>query len=207
MRRMNLLLAVLIGMILYNPVWAQHTNQSSQKSMSSGSMKGYGMHSMMGMMEQMNQNNCPMMGSMDFMHDFYLNKAKELGLSDSQIQQLEKIKIETQKNIIKKQADLRIAQLELNELLKDPQAKRSELEALAKKVNQLQSDIQSIKINGQLEARSVLNPEQLKKAISGSMSMHGKGMMQKNGMSNCPMMGEKSGQGNAEDHTKHHPGN
>jgi Spy/CpxP family protein refolding chaperone len=164
-----------------------------QKSKQGGGMMGGGMMGG-GMMSKgmMSGGGCSMMGG-GGMDGFYLNKAEALGLSDAQVAKLKNIKMTTKKALIQKEADLRIAKLELDELLQNPKAKRSDIEAKAKKVQDLKSDIALTKLRARLDARSVLTPEQLEKAKS---LKHGKGMMGKSGGSN-----------GSSEHAKHHPGN
>ncbi len=81
--------------------------------------------------------------------------------------------------------------MELDEHMGVPKAKRSELEAKAKKIEELRSDIRLTEFKAKLDAGAVLTPEQLKKVKS--MKKPGmQGMMQmdpqgKDG--DCPMMG------------------
>ncbi|MFQ5706013.1 MAG: Spy/CpxP family protein refolding chaperone [bacterium] len=210
MRTLKFFLTAMIAVALASPMWAQ--GMSQQKMGMQGMPMGQGMHKMMGqkMMCQMGDSMCPMMGA-GHMQGFFLNQAESLGLNDSQIEQLQKIKTTTQKAVIRKEADLKIANLELNELMTGMKAKRSDLETKAKRVEDLRSDIRLTEFKAQLDARAVLTPEQLKKTKSMKMSGMRGGMMQMGSMSqgqngDCPMMGSssKSDSGTSE-HEKHHP--
>ncbi|MFQ5864935.1 MAG: Spy/CpxP family protein refolding chaperone [bacterium] len=206
MKKVKIFLTAMIAVALASPIWSQ--GKSPQKMGMQGMMGSQGMHKMMsqGMMGQMYGSMCPMMDG-GHMQGFFLNQAEALGLSDAQIEQLQKIKTATQKVVIQREADLKIAKLELDELIGDPKAKRSNLEAKAKKVEELKSGIRLIQFKAELDARAVLTPEQLEKATS--MKMHMQGMMQmdsSNKHGRCPMMGSKSNsKGDVSDHEKHHP--
>jgi Spy/CpxP family protein refolding chaperone len=192
MKGVTIFFAALIALAMANPMWAQ--GMSKQKTGMQGMMMG-----------QKGDSMCPMMGA-GHMQGFFLKQAEALGLNDSQIEQLKKIKQETQIAVIKKEAAYRIAKLELKELMQNPEAKRSDVEAKAKKVEDLRSDIRLTEFNAKLDARAVLTPEQLKKAKSmkrgGMMKMH----QGKNGSS--PMMGnsnnDSKNMNDLSEHEKHH---
>ncbi|MFQ5751546.1 MAG: Spy/CpxP family protein refolding chaperone [bacterium] len=202
MRTKTLYIIAIVAFAMTSLLWTQ--GRAQQKMGMQGMMKGQSMHQMM---DQMDDSTCPMMNG-GHMQGFFLNQAKDLGLNESQIEQLQKIKTATQKAVIQKEADLKIANLELDEIMKDSNAKRSALEARAKKVEDLRSDIRLTQFKAQLDARAVLTPEQLKK--TKSMKMHGSsGMMQMDSQGKdggCSMMGSnsKSNDGTSE-HEKHHP--
>lgn len=203
MKRVTFFLVPFFAVAMAGSIWAQ------QKIGTKHMKTDRGLHKMMGM-GQMSDSMCPMM-DVGHMQGFFLNQAEALGLNDSQIAQLRKIKTTTQKEVIKKEADLRIAQLELNELMRDSKTNRSALEAKAKKVEELRMDIRLTEFKAQLDARAVLTPEQLKKAKSMKMHrMRGEKMqMGSQGKDEgCPMMGSnsKSNDGTSE-HEKHHPKN
>ncbi len=203
MKQLTLFLGAMLALALVNPVWAQHMNPQKM-DMHGGMMMGSGMHQMMG---QMHDGGCAMMGA-GHMQGFFLNQAEELGLDAPQVARLDKLKTESQKAVIRKQADLRVAQLELNELLQDANAKRSNLEAKAKKVEELRSGIRLTEFNARLEARAVLTPEQLQKAKFVQCNGMQNGMMQMGSdeKANCPMMGNQSKDSNSmSQHDMHHP--
>lgn len=191
MKRLHLLLAVLVALAMANPIWAQGMSQKK-----------------MGMKGMMMDSDCPMMGGSEHMQSFYLKKAKTLGLSEAQMTQLQKIKISTQKAVIMKEADLKIAKIELDELMQNAKAKRSDLEARAKKVEDLKSQIRLAQFKAKLDARSVLTPAQLEQAQSmKTPCTQGMAEMMNNTekREGCPMMGKMDEKGGASQHEKHHP--
>ena len=200
MKRVHALLATFAGLLIANPLWAQGMHEPGGMR---GMMQGPGMH-------MMQDADCPMMG-MSHLQGFYLSQAEELGLNPTQIAKLEKIKSEAQKALIKKEADLKIARLELQDLMKDPKARRSELEAKAKRVENLKSEIRLAEFKATLDARAVLTPEQLQKAQNAKSCKAGKMSMSmrsaENGNAGCRMMGNSTDgkSGGSSEHEKHHP--
>jgi Spy/CpxP family protein refolding chaperone len=123
----------------------------------SGMMGKEGMHSMMhggqmGMMEQR------------MAHMFYLNRADELGLSADQVSRLKAIHVDCRKENIRTAAEVKIARLELIELLSGDSWTLKDAEALVRKVQKLEGDIQVRHLQAVSDARKVLTAEQLQKA-------------------------------------------
>ncbi len=203
MKKTQFLLTAVLALAVAAPMYGQGMGQ--QMHQGSGMMGGQKMGG--GMMGGgMTGGGCGMMAG-GKMHagtmghgssvSFYLKQADALGLSDAQVAKLKQIKLATEKAVIRKQADLRIAKLELNELLQNPQAKRSELEAKAKKVQALQSDLWLTQFRARLDARATLTPEQLQKAKALKHGGMGKGMMKGGKMKKGMMQGGMMQGGNA----------
>ena len=196
MKRVNVFLVAFVALVVANPLWAQGMHQ--QMGMR-GMMQGQGRH-------MMQDSDCPMMGA-GGAQGFFLNQAEELGLNKSQIDKLEKFKSKAQKPIIRKEADLKIARLELSDLMKDSKVKRSDLEAQAKKVEELRSDIRLTEFKAKLDARAVLTPEQLQKVQTAKKPCMD-GMMSMRSEANdggCPMMKSNANSKDDGEHEKHHP--
>lgn len=128
-----------------------------------GDMMGAGMGKMMsagkmGMMEQR------------MAHLFYLDRADELGLSADQVSKLKTLHTDCRKDNIRTAAEEKIARLDLAELLSGDDWKLKDAEALIRKVQKLEGDIQARHLQAISDARKVLTTEQLKKARSGGAS-------------------------------------
>lgn len=197
MKRTNVFLAAFVALVVANPLWAQGMHRQTGMR---GMMQGQSM-------PMMQDSECPMMGA-GGAQGFFLNQAEELGLNKSQIDKLEKIKFEAQKPIIKKEADLKIARLQLNNLMKDSKVKRSGLEAHAKKVEELRSNIWLTGFKAKLDARAVLTPEQLQKVqtakkpcMDGMMSMRSEA----NDGGGSMMESNAKNKAGVSEHEKHHP--
>lgn len=90
-------------------------------------------------------------------------KMQALGLDDKQKETVKALHLKTKKEMIKKQADIEIAQVELKELLgKDPVDLQA-AEAKVKQLEALKTDMKMTHIRTREEIKKVLTPEQKKK--------------------------------------------
>lgn len=109
---------------------------------------------------------CEMMGGGQGMGcsggGFFLCGKKELELSDQQVKGLKSIKMDFLKSRIKKDADLKIAHLELESLM-DEEASLKEIETKLKAVGKLKTDMKLSHIKAFRKAKALLTPEQLEK--------------------------------------------
>jgi len=117
---------------------------------------------------------------------------QNLNLSDAQKEQLHQLKLDHQKKVIPLQADLKLAQLELDELV-NTGADVKKIEAAIKKVNDVKSQLFELKVKHQLTFRNVLTDEQRKlipKYESGNCA--GAGCKESNKMrgGKCPGMSQ-----------------
>jgi Spy/CpxP family protein refolding chaperone len=111
----------------------------------------------------------------------------ELGLSDDQAKQLREIFSQAAKNGIKQRADLRIAELELRELLEADTVDMAQVEAKLKAIESVRTGLRLSLIRAHEQAKAVLTPEQRQKLLQMHDRLRGMlGLME--------MMGE-AGQG------------
>ncbi len=89
--------------------------------------------------------------------------ADELGLSDEQLTTLKEKRSVTEKQSIELNSQIQIANLELRELLDSENPKIDEIKKKIEQIGKLKSDLSFTKVKGQLEFKSVLTSEQLKK--------------------------------------------
>jgi len=115
---------------------------------------GMGMHC--GMMGADQEMGCCKMG-------FFLCCKKELELSDKQMKDLKSIKLDFQMGKIRKEADLKIAELELKSLMHEDEASIKDIEAKLKAVAKLKTDMKLSHIKAFRKAKALLTPEQLEK--------------------------------------------
>lgn len=129
-------------------------------SMGSGMMGCGKMGAGMGMCGEMKGGcgggGCSKMG-------FFLCCRKELELSDKQVTDLKSIKMDFQKGKIRKEADLKIAELELKGLMHDDDAPIKNIEAKLKAAAKLKTDMKLSHIKAFREAKALLTPEQMEK--------------------------------------------
>ena len=87
----------------------------------------------------------------------------ELGLSDDQVTQLQKMKSDGRSAAIRRQADLRIAEGELQDLLQAQAVDEKAISAKVKQVTDLQAAGTRARVDQRLALRHILTPEQLAK--------------------------------------------
>jgi len=114
-----------------------------------------------------------------------MEKLKALGLDDKQKEAVEAIHFRTKKEMIRKRADVQVAEIELKEILSKDPVDLTAAETAVKKIEGLKSEMKMLHIKAKEEIKSNLTPEQKKKFISmtgmgmgmgmGQMG-HGKGM-------------------------------
>ena len=88
----------------------------------------------------------------------------EVGLSDSQIEQLKKIHMDERKAAIRRHADLQIARIELRDLMAATSPDKAAVDAKVKQISDLQAANLRARVDGRMAARKVMTPEQLEKA-------------------------------------------
>jgi len=91
-------------------------------------------------------------------HDGEMN-FKDLELTEKQEEQIHDLKIDFKKFQIEKKADLKLAQIELHELMKD-EVEGNKLDSAIEKVNKLRSELFKAKIKNRVEMHKLLTDEQ-----------------------------------------------
>lgn len=97
-----------------------------------------------------------------------------LELAPDQIKQLEDMRIEMQKKLIPLQSDLKMAGLELQELIRDDAAKTS-IDAKIDEIGGIRSKMQKIRVGHRIDFKSILTDEQKLKLESMPMGRPGFG--------------------------------
>jgi Spy/CpxP family protein refolding chaperone len=88
--------------------------------------------------------------------------AGRLNLSDQQIDQLERLQIQYEKDMVKPQCDLKMERLNLRELLMQQNIDEKAVMSAGDSISMIKADIARIKLQHMLAARKVLTPDQLK---------------------------------------------
>ena len=124
-----------------------------------GNMMSTGMANMMGdgKMGIMEQRMAQM---------FFLDRAEELGLSAVQVNKLKMLHTDCRKDNIRNAAEVKIARLDLADLLAGDNWSQQEVESLVRKVHQLEGDIQLRHLQAVSDARNLLTAKQLQQARS-----------------------------------------
>jgi translation initiation factor IF-2 len=99
---------------------------------------------------------------------------KAAGLTDAQIAQLRKIRQDGAKQAIRNRADMRIARMELNELLEAPTVDEKAVASKVKAISDLQAAGLKARVDGRLAMRKIVTAEQLEK-LRSLRREHGRG--------------------------------
>jgi heavy-metal resistance protein len=89
-----------------------------------------------------------------------LSYRQELGLSASQVQELERLRTEFQREAIKRDADLRVAEMDLASLLKAEPVDMGKVEAKVREIERARADLRLARIRVIDQGRAQLTPDQ-----------------------------------------------
>lgn len=120
-----------------------------------------------------------------------LKNADKLGLSDEQIKKLYEIKRKYSKDIIKQDAEMKIAEIDLGALLKESEINLPEVKEVLKKVENFKTQIKYLRIMAFVEARNILTDEQ-KDSLKKLMQMRAAPWMR--GTMSSPEFEEEGGE-------------
>jgi Spy/CpxP family protein refolding chaperone len=84
----------------------------------------------------------------------------QLGLDDKQKEQIEGIITRTKKDMIKKNADLKIAQIDLENILSKDPVDMKAAESKFRAIEAIKTDLMLVHLNAVQEGKSILTPEQ-----------------------------------------------
>lgn len=111
-----------------------------------------------------------------FRGEYRLARMKEaLGLTDEQVIKIRDIFTEARKAGIKNGADLRVARIEMRELMRADKVDRAAVNAKIKQISALREKMMTEGVDTRLKVRGVLTPEQIKKAQALTFSRRGFG--------------------------------
>ncbi len=107
-----------------------------------------------------------------------LSVGQQLGLSPDQVQRLETLRTDFEKDAIKRSAEIQVARVDLSSLLEASQPDLSKIESQLKNIADQQAELRFARIKTLREGRSVLSQEQWEKFGSlaprrGRMGPHG----------------------------------
>jgi Spy/CpxP family protein refolding chaperone len=92
-----------------------------------------------------------------------MRAAKAIGLTDEQMNRLRGMRVAHQREMIRLRADAQIARLDLEEALRQPNAKFADVKAKVAAISALHGQMMEKKVAFRLDARQVLTPEQQQK--------------------------------------------
>jgi Spy/CpxP family protein refolding chaperone len=92
-----------------------------------------------------------------------LRHREKLGLSNEQVRKLEQIRTDFQKESIRRDADLRVAELDLDGLLEAPAVELSKVESKIREIERLRGDMRLARIRAIEKGKEQLTADQRKK--------------------------------------------
>jgi Spy/CpxP family protein refolding chaperone len=95
-----------------------------------------------------------------------LEHGQELGLTPDQIQKLQELRVSFAKEAIRRSADIRAAEIDLNVLLEKDRWDLAAIEAQVKQIAAMQGDLRFARIKTLAAGRALLTPEQLQKLMA-----------------------------------------
>jgi hypothetical protein len=94
---------------------------------------------------------------------FILRNREKLDLSAAQVKSLEQLRNDFQKESIRKDADLRVAEMDLNALLIVEKVDMGKVEAKVREIERMRTDLRIARIRTIQKGKEVLNVDQRKK--------------------------------------------
>jgi len=95
--------------------------------------------------------------------DMILSMAEELELSKAQVSKIEGILLECEKARIQREAERKLAEVELRAMLRSEKIDREKLRKQVEKIGRLDAQLKLIDLEGMLDVKAVLTPEQIEK--------------------------------------------
>ena len=92
-----------------------------------------------------------------------LRNREKLGLSDDQVKKLEQLRSDFEKETIRNEADIRVAEIDLNNLLQAQSAELAKIEAKIRDIERLRADLRIARIRTIEKGKALLTAEQRKK--------------------------------------------
>jgi Spy/CpxP family protein refolding chaperone len=92
-----------------------------------------------------------------------LRNREKIGLSEEQVKKLEQLRSDFEKETIRNEADIRIAEIDLNNLLQAPNADMGKIEAKIRDIERLRADLRIARIRAIEKGKALLSADQRKK--------------------------------------------
>jgi Spy/CpxP family protein refolding chaperone len=114
--------------------------------------------------------------------------SKEIGLSDEQVNKIKTLQLDLDRTRIRMEAEIQVAERELDALIHDEKAEMSAIEAKVKQSEALEADLRIVAVKTKREAWALLTPDQRakEKAEHEKMMSHMGGMMGHEAMKDNP---------------------
>jgi Spy/CpxP family protein refolding chaperone len=92
-----------------------------------------------------------------------LRNRERLGLSDDQVKKLEQLRSDFEKETIRNEADIRVAEIDLTNLLKASNADPGKIEAKVREIERLRGDLRIARIRAIEKGKALLSSDQRKR--------------------------------------------
>jgi hypothetical protein len=92
-----------------------------------------------------------------------LRNREKLGLTEDQVRKLELLRSDFEKETIRKQADIRVAEIDLNNLLQAPSVDMEKIDAKIREAERLRADLRIARIRAIEKGKALLSADQRKK--------------------------------------------
>lgn len=92
-----------------------------------------------------------------------LRNREKLGLSDDQVRRMEQLRSNYEKESIRRDADIRVAEMDLDALLDAPKVDMAKVEAKVREIEKLRGDLRLARIRAIEKGKRLLTPDQRKK--------------------------------------------
>lgn len=164
MHATGLLLAALLVACLAGPVWAQPPAIAPAAHEQLGGL----VEDMAGQLHSLGERlrghfGAWMSGRERPLISIMLSHREDLGLSPAQVQALERLRNEFQKAAIRREADIRVAEMDIDMLLETEPVDLGKVEAKMREAGQLRTDLRVARIRVIEEGKAQLTPEQRNK--------------------------------------------
>lgn len=92
-----------------------------------------------------------------------LRNREKIGLSDDQVKKLEQLRSDFEKETIRNEADIRVAEIDLNNLLQAPSADMPKIEVKIRDIERLRADLRIARIRAIDQGKALLSTDQRKR--------------------------------------------
>jgi Heavy-metal resistance len=92
-----------------------------------------------------------------------LRNREKLGLSDDQVRRMEQLRTNYEKESIRRDADIRVAEMDLDALVDAPSVDMVKVEAKVREIEKLHGDLRLARIRAIEKGKELLTPDQRKK--------------------------------------------
>jgi Spy/CpxP family protein refolding chaperone len=92
-----------------------------------------------------------------------LRNREKMGLSEDQVKKLEQLRSDFEKETIRNEADIRVAEIDLNNLLQAPSGDMPKIESKIREIERLRADLRIARIRAIDKGKALLSADQRKK--------------------------------------------